>query len=88
VWGKIITWITEKGFMQLKEEFYDEDGVLVRTMVGSKPKMFDGHLLPSYSEMIPHDKPGNKTSFETEELKFNVAITPDYFSIQNMSRVR
>lgn len=88
VWGKIITWISKKEYMQLKEEFYDEDGVLVRTMIGTKPKMFDGHLLPSYSEMIPHNKPGNKTSFETIELDFDVNISPEFFSIQNMSRVR
>jgi len=88
VWGKIITWITKKEYMQLKEEFYDEDGALVRSMIGSKPKNFDGHLLPSYSEMIPHNKPGNKTSFETKELDFDVNITPEFFSLQNMSRVR
>lgn len=88
VWGKIVTWITKKEYMQLKEEFYDEDGVLVRTMIGSKPKMFGGHLLPSYSEMIPHNKPGNKTVFETKELDFNVNISPEFFSIQNMGRVR
>ena len=88
VWGKILAWISKKELMQLKHEFYDEDGVLVRTMVGSKPKNFDGHLLPSYSEMIPHNKPGNKTTFETKELDFNAKITQDFFSIQNMSRVR
>jgi len=88
VWGKIITWISKKEYMQLKQEFYDEDGVLVRTMIGSKPKNFDGHLLPSYSEMIPHNKPGNKTSFETKELDFDVNISPEFFSIQNMGRVR
>ena len=88
VWGKIITWITKKEYMQLKEEFYDEDGVLVRSMLGSKPKNFDGHLLPSYSEMIPHNKPGNKTSFKTKELDFDVNIMPEFFSLQNMSRVR
>lgn len=88
VWGKIITWISKKEYMQLKEEFYDEDNILVRTMIGSKPKNFDGHLLPSYSEMIPHNKPGNKTTFETKELDFDVNIAPEFFSIQNMSRVK
>ncbi|HAP34915.1 MAG TPA: outer membrane lipoprotein-sorting protein [Bacteroidetes bacterium] len=88
VWGMIITWISKKGYMQLKEEFYDEEGVLVRTMLGSKPKNFDGHLLPSYSEMIPHNKPGNRTTFETKELDFDVNISPEFFSIQNMSRVK
>jgi outer membrane lipoprotein-sorting protein len=88
VWGKIIVWISIKGYMQLKSEFYDEEGVLIRTMTGSKPKYFDGHLLPSYSEMIPHNKPGNSTSFETKELDFDISITPEFFSIQNMSRVK
>ncbi|MEW5799225.1 MAG: outer membrane lipoprotein-sorting protein [Bacteroidota bacterium] len=88
VWGRIIIWISKKEYMQLKEEFYDEDGILVRTMTGSNPKMFDGHLLPSYSEMVPHNKPGNKTSFETKELDFDINISPEFFSIQNMGRVK
>jgi len=88
VWGKILIWISAKDYMQLKVEFYDEDGVLVRTMISSKPKLFDGHLLPSYSEMIPHNKPGSKTIFETKELNFNVNISPEFFSIQNMGRIR
>ena len=88
VWGKVILWITKKEYMQMKAEYYDENEVLVRTMLGSNPKNFEGHLLPSYWEMIPHDKPGNKTTFEYKELDFNIKINPDFFSIQNMSRVR
>ena len=88
VWGKILIWISKKEYMQLKLEFYDEDGTLVRTMTGSRPKNFGGHLLPSYSEMIPHNKPGNKTTFVTRELVFDPDIPPDFFSIQNMGRVR
>ena len=74
--------------MQLKQEFYDEEGILVRTMLSSKPKNFDGHVLPSYSEMIPHNKPGNKTTFETKDLRFDANISPEFFSIQNMTRVK
>jgi hypothetical protein len=88
VWGKVVVWISTKDLMQLKHEFYDEDGVLVRTMLGSKPRDFAGHLLPSHSEMIPHNKPGNKTVFETEELDFDVNISPGFFSIQSMGRIR
>jgi len=88
VWGKIIMWISRKELMQLKVEFYDEDGTLVRTMLGSKPRDFGGHLLPSVSEIIPHDKPGNKTVIETKELNFDTPISEDFFSLQNMGRVR
>ena len=88
VWGKLLLWITKKEYMILKEEYYDEDGVLVRTMLGSKPKNFDGHLLPSYWEMVPATKPGNKTSFEYNELEFNIKINTGFFSLQNMGRIR
>lgn len=88
VWGKVLLWITKKEYMQVKAEYYDEDGVLSRTMIGSKPKVFSGHFLPSYWEMIPHNKTGNKTTFEYKDLDFNAKITPEFFSIQNMNRVR
>lgn len=88
VWGKIVVWISKKEYMELKEEYYDEDSVLVRTMLGSKPKNFDGHYLPSYWEMIPANKPGNKTILEYNELKFNVDLTPSFFSLQNMGRIK
>ena len=88
VWGKIILWITKKEYMQLKADYYDEDGKLTRAMLGSNPKNFDGHYLPAYWEMIPYDKPGNKTTFEYKEIDFNAKLTPEFFSIQNMSRVR
>lgn len=88
VWGKVIFWISKNGLMELKEDFYDEDGNLIRTMVGSKPHDFDGHRIPAYWEMIPHNKPGNKTTFEYTILRFNADITSEFFSLQNMSRVR
>jgi outer membrane lipoprotein-sorting protein len=88
VWGKIFIWVSLKEYMQLKEEYYDEDGNLVRTMLGSKPKNFGGHRIPSYWEMVPHDKPGNKTVFEYIDLDFNIDITPSFFSLQNMSLIR
>lgn len=88
VWGKLLVWVTKKGYMITKEEYYDEDGVLVRTMTASEPKNFDGHMMPSYWEMIPANKPGSKTAFEYKELKFNVQLEPGFFSLQNMNRVR
>jgi len=88
VWGKIIMWVTKNGFMELKSEFYDEDGVLVKKMVGSKIKKMGGRTLPTHWEMIPVDKPGQKTVLEYHSIKFNVKIKPSFFSLQNMKRVR
>ena len=88
VWGKIIIWISKKDYMELKIEFYDEDGFLVNTMTGLKPKVFDGVLLPSVMEMVPADKPGNKTVMITESMKFNIPVTEDFFTTRKMKMLK
>lgn len=87
VWGKVITFITKTGSMQLLTRFYDEDGVLVTLMQASDIRTFDGRRLPARMEMIPLDKPGHKTILQYESLKFGVSLSDDFFSVQTMRRV-
>ncbi len=88
VWGKIIMWVSEKEYLQLKADHFDEDGELIKTMVGSNVKTMGGRLIPSYWEMIPHNKPGQKTVMEYLEIEFNVKHKTSFFSQQNMKKVR
>lgn len=88
VWGKVIMWISHEGYMQLKSDYYDEDGILIKTMLGSDIKKMDGRLIPAHWEMIPVDKPGQKTVFIYDELKFDIKTNKSFFSQQNMKRVR
>ena len=88
VWGKMIIWIAKKGYLELKTEYYDEDGNLVKYMTGSQVKEMGGRTIPSYWEMIPVDKPGEKTVLEYKSMEFNFDISPSFFSEQNMKRVR
>ena len=87
VWGKVVVWIDKTEYMQLKVEFYDEDGYLVNTMIGKEPKMFDGKLIPSVLEMIPADKPGNKTIMTTISIKFDIPIDESFFTTRKMKTV-
>lgn len=87
VWGKVIIWIDEKEYMQMKVEFYDEDGYLINTLLGKKPKEFDGKMLPSVMEMIPADKPGNKTIMTQNSMKFNIVIDESFFTTRKMKTV-
>lgn len=61
VWKKVIVWIDTSDFLQLKAEFYDEDGELVNRMNSSEIKLMDGKKITSKIEMIPVDKPGQST---------------------------
>ena len=87
VWGKIYAWITKKGFLTLKNEYYDEDGYLVNTETLSKIKNVGDRTIPTYFEMIPADKPGNKTTMEFTHIRFNISINENFFSLQNMKRI-
>ncbi len=88
VWGKVIMWIDKAEYMQLKTEFFDEDGYLINTMTGKDIKMLGGKLLPAVLEVQPADDPGNKTIVEYLDLKFEVPIDEPFFSVQNMKRLR
>lgn len=88
VWGKIMMWIDEKDYLELKVEFYDEDGYLVNTMYGKNIKKIGGRTLPTLMELIPADKEGQKTIIEQLALDFDVKLDESYFSVQNLKRVK
>lgn len=84
VWGKVKVWISKDHYLQLKSEFYDEDNALVHTLYGRNVEEMGGRLIPSTLEVIPADKPNQKTIVEQRNVKFNIEISPDFFSIQNL----
>jgi outer membrane lipoprotein-sorting protein len=88
VWGHQIRWVDKKDLLFLKTELYDEDGYLVRTETGSDIKEMDGRLIPCRVELLPAEEKGNKTIVEIKEIRFNISINEDYFSQQNMKKIR
>jgi outer membrane lipoprotein-sorting protein len=88
VWGKIVSWISQKGYLELRSDYFDEDGQLVKTMVSSAVKELGGRVIPTHWEMIPTDKPNQKTVMDYRSISFNIKTEPSFFSEQNMKRVR
>lgn len=88
VWGKQIMWISKKDYMILKVEYYDEDEYLIKTEIGDEIKTMDGRTLPTYFELIPAEEENNKTIVILNDVKFNISVSDNFFSQQNMKRVR
>jgi outer membrane lipoprotein-sorting protein len=88
VWGHQLRWIDKKDLLVLKAEYYDEDGYLVRSELGSDIKLMDGRLIPALLELIPSDEKGNKTIVRIKDIRFNVPVEDSFFSQQNMKRIR
>ncbi len=88
IWGHQVRWIDKTDFLFLKSEYYDEDGYLIRTEVGKNIRMMDGRLIPTRIELIPAEEEGHKTILDINEIQFNPPIDDQFFSQQNMKRVR
>ena len=88
VWGKIISWITKDGFNLWRSEYYDEDGYLVNTETSSNIQQMGDRKIPTHVEMIPADDPEKKTIMDFKNLIFNQPIDDNFFSKQNMKRVK
>jgi len=88
VWGKVILWIDQQDYLQLKAEFYDEEQNLINTMQSSAIKPMDGKPFATRLEMIPEDEKGHKTVLTYQEIEFDKKIPDDFFTVQNMKRVR
>ncbi len=88
VWGKIISWITKEGYMTLRNEYYDEDMYLVNTEVLSNIKNMGNREMPTFFKVIPENNKENITTLEFKKVKFDIEIDEDFFSIQNMKKIR
>ncbi|MDR0559800.1 MAG: outer membrane lipoprotein-sorting protein [Prevotellaceae bacterium] len=86
VWGKIIMWVSKDNFIELKVENYDEDMKLVNTMIGYDVKQFGSRKLASRMEMIPADKPSQKTVMTVIKNDFDIQLNESFFSQQNMKK--
>lgn len=88
VWDKVIVWIDSEIFLQLKAEFYDEDGELINVLNSGEIKEMGGRKITSKLEMIPVDEEGYKTVIIYNDIVFNKEIKDDFFTTRNMKRLK
>jgi outer membrane lipoprotein-sorting protein len=86
VWGKIVLEVRQADLMPTWQQFYDEEGKLVRELILSDYKMMGGRLVPTRMVVRPVDKPGEQTVIRYDDLVFDVAISDDTFSLRNLER--
>ncbi len=88
VWGKIKLWVSKEEYLQLKGEYFDEDQRLVNTMTASDIRQFGDRRLPAKMVMTPVNKEGQQTILINKSIEFDVGLSKDFFSQQNMKRVK
>lgn len=88
VWGKVLVWVSKENHLQLRVENYDQNFALVNTMLLSDIRTMDNRLLPTRMELIPSDRPNQRTVLQYRVMRFDVDLNESFFTQQNMSRVR
>ncbi len=88
IWGKVYMWIDQKDYLELRLEFYDEDGRLVNILQCSDIRNMGGRTIPAKMEMIPAEKKGQETVIKYKSARFNQPISEDFFTTENMKKAR
>jgi outer membrane lipoprotein-sorting protein len=90
VWGRIVVYARDGDYLPLREEFYDEDSVLVRKMDFTGFQKMGGRIVPTVMTLVPltEDKKGHMTTMRYHSLRFNTKIRKSVFTRANLERAR
>ena len=87
VWGKQILRVRDD-YVLLGQQFYDQNGNLVREMVADRIGTLGGRPYPVQLTMRSLDKPGQWTRITTQSAEFDIDL-PDYlFTRSNLQNPR
>ena len=88
VWGKIISRVDTRYYVEVEDHFYDDEGVEVRVMKYSDVKKFGSHYVTTTMRIIPldPDKKGNETTIRMLDVTFDQGISEAYFSKSALKR--
>ena len=84
VWGKVEVVVYRENFIPLRLIYYDEDLNLSRKLEFSNIQIFDNKKIPLQMQMIPEDEPGESTTVQWKEIKFDLTISDDFFSLRKL----
>ena len=86
VWGRLEYQVRKNDLMPVWARYYDEDGELKRTLVFSNFRILGGRLVPTELRFIPENKPEEHTQITYRELKFDIPLSKDLFSLASLRK--
>ncbi|MCO4792093.1 MAG: outer membrane lipoprotein-sorting protein [Bacteriovoracaceae bacterium] len=90
VWGRIELEINKKDLYPVRQIFYDEKGIMIRTISFTDIKKSGNRLIPMTMILTPHtkEKDGHKTIIRYIKLDFNAKISDSLFTRRNLQKRR
>jgi len=85
VWGKVVVTLRADKLAE-QIQYFDEDGVLARTMAFSEVRDIGGRQVPTKMRLEPADKPGEYTEVSYQDLDFTVDVPDSMFTLQALKK--
>jgi len=86
VWGKIVLEVRQADHMPTWQRYYNEDGKPIRELTFSEYTTVKRRLIPTRLIMRPLDKAGEQTALIYKNISFDVPISEEIFSLNNLKR--
>jgi hypothetical protein len=86
VWGRIEFTVIQDTLIPVRGLYYDEEGILTRTMEFSEVKVLGGREVPAVMTLIPEDKPEERTVITYDSLDLDLDLDIGFFSRANITR--
>jgi outer membrane lipoprotein-sorting protein len=86
VWGKIVLEVRQADHMPTWQRYYNEDGKPIRELTFFEYTTVKRRLIPTRLVMRPLDKAGEQTALIYKNISFDVPISEEIFSLNNLKR--
>ncbi len=86
VWGKVISWVRAGDGVPLKQEFYAENGELLKSMEGKDVKTFGARTIPTTLVMRNLKRKDSRTTLHYDEVAFDEKIPDSLFTQENLRK--
>jgi outer membrane lipoprotein-sorting protein len=88
VWGKVVIWVSQEDYLQMRVENYDQRDRLANTIELDQIAELGGRNIPTRMTLTPADRPNQRTILTFRDMEFDIDIDESFFTQQNMRRVR
>jgi outer membrane lipoprotein-sorting protein len=88
VWGRVVQRVDKETCLPVNDEFYDEDGTLIRKIIYDDVKKLPDRRYPMRWTVKPmtEDKEGRLTVITIDEVEFNMPVEESVFSMQALKK--
>lgn len=86
VYGKLRLWLRLGDYVPVRQEFYDEAGVLLKTLHYSDVQQFNDRAIPTRWHLVNEVKQGHTTELKILQARFNLPLADALFTQRHLER--